>query len=471
MAGKLRSFAVSLGAETLRAIKWGFPAFVVESKSSGMDPSTLRAFMQGSEAGSERVGTSYQSLVRDGFERNVCIYRAVSEIAGGAASVPIDVYSGDDKVDNHPLGLRLKSPGMSKSGPRFIAELLSYYLLDGNAFVAALVLPGEDAKAEPVALINLRPDLVKVTRRRTNLIGSTVYTYTPEAPGVPREWVVADDAETSPILHLRTFDALDRTRGLAPLTPARSAIDRHNLSDEWNAQVIRNGAKPPGVLIVDRGKEGDASLTDPERDSIKAMLDEMVGGAKNAGRPFVLEGGLRWQQTGWSPTDIDWSGGKASADRDAVTALGFPPMLLGIPGDNTFSNQREARLALWENTIIPLLGFTLAEITQWLAPRYGGDLTLKPNLDQVPALALRRERVWERVKGAEWLSVNEQRAETGLDQLAQSEADAILVSYSKVPLESLSQSVILTQPDTGSEDVEPAAEGEPADDAEDAAEE
>jgi HK97 family phage portal protein len=470
MVSKLRSFAVSIGAETLRAVKAGFPrGLPLELKSNSFNAETLRALMHGQEIG-ERVGVSYRSIVTHGYERNVCILRAISEIASGAASVPIDVYVGDEKVDDHPLENLLERPNLSKTKTRFFNELLSYYLLDGNGFVVAITAPGEQ-NGQPLALQTLRPDLVEVTRIRPGLIGSTVYTYKSEETAAAQRWVVSDLDETSPVMHLRTFDAFDRPRGFPPLIAARSAIDRHNLADEWNANVIRNGAKPPGVLLVDRGKEGDASLTDPERESIKAMLDEMVGGAKNAGRPFVLEGGLRWQQTGWSPTDIDWSGGKASAARDAVNALGFPPMLLGIPGDNTFSNQREARLALWENTIIPLLGFTLDEITQWLGPRYGGNITLKPNLDQVPALALRRERVWERVKGAEWLSVNEQREETGLDQRTEAEANAILVSYSKVPLEQLSQSVILTQPDTGSDDVEPGAEDAPADDAEDAAEE
>src|SRR5262249_30862534 len=157
----------------------------------------------------------------------------------------------------------------------------------------------------------------------------------------------------------------------------------------WNANVIRNGAKPPGVFLVDNGKEGSGSLGDAEREALERMRDEMVNGAKNSGKPLILEGGLKWQQTGWSPTDVDWHEGKNSAARDAVTALGFPPMLLGIPGDNTFSNQREARLALWENTIIPLLGFIVEDLNLWLAPRYGKDVELRPNLDRVPALALR----------------------------------------------------------------------------------
>ncbi|MEZ5874510.1 MAG: phage portal protein [Hyphomicrobiales bacterium] len=36
-------------------------------------------------------------------------------------------------------------------------------------------------------------------------------------------------------------------------------------------------------------------------------------------------------------------------------ALGVPPMLLGIPGDNTYSNYAEANCSFWRQTVLPLV--------------------------------------------------------------------------------------------------------------------
>jgi phage portal protein BeeE len=35
------------------------------------------------------------------------------------------------------------------------------------------------------------------------------------------------------------------------------------------------------------------------------------------------------------------------AAREIALALGVPPMLLGIPGDNTYSNYQEATRSFW----------------------------------------------------------------------------------------------------------------------------
>ena len=44
-----------------------------------------------------------------------------------------------------------------------------------------------------------------------------------------------------------------------------------------------------------------------------------------------------------SPKDMDFIEAKHVAAREIALALGVPPMLLGIPGDNTYSNYQEAQ--------------------------------------------------------------------------------------------------------------------------------
>jgi phage portal protein BeeE len=104
---------------------------------------------------------------------------------------------------------------------------------------------------------------------------------------------------------------------------------------------------------------------------------------------------------------------RASAAREIALAIGVPPLLLGIPGDNTYANYREANLALWRQTVIPLLARTADALTQWLAPRFGEGLTIGYDLDAVPALSAERESLWTRVSAADFLTEDEKRQAVG----------------------------------------------------------
>ncbi len=53
-----------------------------------------------------------------------------------------------------------------------------------------------------------------------------------------------------------------------------------------------------------------------------------------------------------------------------------------------------------------------------MAPRFGEDLALEIDLDEIPALTLRREKTWARVRAAEFLTLNEKRELAGFAPVA-----------------------------------------------------
>ena len=67
-----------------------------------------------------------------------------------------------------------------------------------------------------------------------------------------------------------------------------------------------------------------------------------------------------------SPKDMDFLDAKHAAAREIALAFGVPPMLLGIPGDNTYANYREANRAFWRQTVLPLVRAD-AGVSAWLA--------------------------------------------------------------------------------------------------------
>ena len=159
---------------------------------------------------------------------------------------------------------------------------------------------------------------------------------------------------------------------------------------------------------------GDANtLTNDQFERLKAELHGAYSGEGNAGRPMLLEGGLKWQSLSLTPADMDFAELKAAAARDIALAFGVPPMLLGLPGDNTYANYREANRALWRLTLLPLAGKILSGLSEGLQPWFPG-LALAVDLDRVPALAEDRERLWAQLTAADFLSGAEKRALLGL---------------------------------------------------------
>jgi HK97 family phage portal protein len=116
---------------------------------------------------------------------------------------------------------------------------------------------------------------------------------------------------------------------------------------------------------------------------------------------------------GLTPKDMDFMEAKNGAAREIALAFGVPPMLLGIPGDNTYSNYREANRALWRQTVLPLAGRTAEALGAWLAPAFGEGLRLWYDADQNEALSADREALWKRVGEATFLTDDEKRAAVG----------------------------------------------------------
>jgi HK97 family phage portal protein len=144
----------------------------------------------------------------------------------------------------------------------------------------------------------------------------------------------------------------------------------------------------------------------------------------------LVEGGLDWKPLSLSPKDMDFIEARNGAAREIALAFGVPPMLLGIPGDNTYSNYQEAQRAFWRGTVLPLVIRTAKALSSWLAPAWRTTLEMRPDLDQIEALTSEREALWARIEKVSFLTLNETRAAVGWSgerpiRLARSEGDSL----------------------------------------------
>jgi HK97 family phage portal protein len=119
-----------------------------------------------------------------------------------------------------------------------------------------------------------------------------------------------------------------------------------------------------------------------------------------------------------SPKDMDFIEAKHVAAREIALALGVPPMLLGIPGDNTYANYAEANRVFWRQTVLCLVNRTLKALTMWLTHGTDERLELRPALDRIEALGAERAALWDRVQRADFLTIDEKRVAVGLSPLS-----------------------------------------------------
>jgi HK97 family phage portal protein len=346
------------------------------------------------------TGRGYASLFNQGFMRNPVVYRCVRLIAETANRVPLEVRV-DGKVDKtHPLAQLLAKPNGRQSGPEVIEAVYAYLQTAGNAYLQAGIVDGAVR-----TLFVLRPDRMSVVAGRDGW--PVAYDY--KAGGKTVRW----SQETAPmpsVLHLALFHPIDDHYGMGPLEAAQTSLDIHNASAQWNKALLDNAARPSGALVYNAGS---GRLSEDQFQKLKDEMEEHFSGAANAGRPMVLDGGLDWRAMALTPREMDFIEARNAAARDIALAFGVPPMLLGLPGDNTYSNMAEANRALWRQTLVPLVVRVSEELNTWLGGAYDG-VEIVPNFDAVEALAEDRSTLWERVGKAEFLTDAEKREMVGV---------------------------------------------------------
>ncbi|MEL6436658.1 MAG: phage portal protein [Pseudomonadota bacterium] len=341
-------------------------------------------------------------MALQGYARNPIVYRCVRLISEAAASVPWLCYQGTREVEDHPALAMIKRPNTSQTQAEFLERLIGFMLLAGNGYVERVT--GPDGRHR---LYILRSDTVEV---RCGEDGWP--TELAVRQGSRKRFIALGDCiDGRSALHLKLFDPLDDTYGLPPLRAALASLDVHNAATVWNKALLDNAARPSGALVY--APSDNANLTPEQFETLRRELDDSFSGARNAGRPLLLEGGLDWKAMSMTPSDLDFVETKNGAAREISLAFGVPPMLLGIPGDNTYSNYQEAQRAFYRLTVLPLLRRLADAFSNWLAPTNGGDLRLDVDTDQIEGLAAERDSLWERVGRSDFLTNGEKRQAVG----------------------------------------------------------
>ena len=372
----------------------------------------------------------YDDLAKEGYLKNAIVYRCVNEISKGASSVPLLLKNGDNIVEDHELLTLLDRPNPLQSYSEFFNSLFGYVLLSGNAYILKI---GSENGA-PKELHQLRPDRINIKGSGNTI--PDVYEYRVNGQ-VKTSYKVDQVDGYSEVKHIKLWNPLDDYYGLSPMSAAAVEIDQFNMSSKHNVNLLNNGARPSGAIIFKPQDDSGfaVNLSESQRQQLLTDMNNRFAGSSNAGRPMLLEGDFDWKEMGLSPKDMDFHQLKNMAATDIALCFGVPSQLVGVPDSQTYSNVAEARLALYEETIIPHLRKIQSDLNEWLVPMFDSRLKLEFDIDSIPALSERRKRIYENVSLAVRegiMSRNEARKQLGLTPI--DGADDLYISANLFPL-------------------------------------
>ncbi len=411
----------------------------MEQKSSNFDDlSAYAREVSGLVMDTQQIKT-YATAVREGYQKNSAVFSAVGLITQGVKRLPWLVYKvaadGTREAVKDDFNKVLRRPNPDQSGQSFFEQLSGTYSIGGEGFVLGLWPQGSPQPGVPPREMHLlRPDRTEIL---VDSIGHPVgYKHT--VAGGSRTYSLEE------VLHIKNWNPKDDLRGMPPLMPATDDLLANNSSVRWNRKLIRNSAAPSGAFVL----PPEAKLNDPEHAKLVQRIREQKTGEENAGNWMLLEGGMKWEQMGLTPKNMDWIAGIKLTRRQIFSVFSVPAVLAGDSDDATFSNYAEARKALYEEAVLPLADVLAGELSRWV---FGGDDSLIIWYDRsiLEALKANETEKWERNIGAMKegaITQNEARERIGFPRSDDPLADVLLVPVNRMPMADLA--------DTGESDDE-----------------
>lgn len=355
----------------------------------------------------------YDVFAKEAYLTNVVAFRCVDEISKAVESVEWKILQkkkdgSKEEINDHPIIDLMYRPNPEQTWGELAYRHTAFSVISGNGYMERIGPSTGKNVGVYKELWSHRPDRMSLEVNPSSGVRRG-YKYTGPS-GQSRQWEVDPIDGRSDIWHMKFFHPLNDWYGAGPVEPTAREIDTSNEAMEWNKNLLQNQGRP-GMVIAFKGNIGDT-----EYNRLEKKLREKYGGPKNTGKHLIIEGeGATVQPYGWSPLDMDYIEGNRELARRIALGFGVPPMLLGIPGDNTYSNYEAALLAFWENTVFFYLKRFGGGFSHWMFEA-SERMMLTPDYDMLPALEPRRKAQFEKAQTADFLTINEKRDMAGYEK-------------------------------------------------------
>lgn len=351
------------------------------NKATKAAPQGVSVIVGGQGVASDWKAREY---VTEGYHANVIIYRAIREVAEGCKNIPIELRRGDKTLDAHPMLDVLAQPNPMQEFDAWLGEMIINYCIYGEMWA----LGEPDGRFSEIWA--LPPSEMVVVPGA----GTVPSAYVRERNNHKTRYAVDQTDGTSSVLYRKMHNPADCWRGQSPLMAAALSADTHNAGSRWNYGLLRNGARPTGIVQLP-----DEAPSDDTLHRMREYFKRALMGDGNAGEVPILSGGANYVEMSKTPMDMDFQTTMAQTAKYIASALGVPLPLIDNDA-STFNNLEQAKERFYTDTIIPMMRGFVTGLNRWMVPRWGDDLMLVLDLDDIPALEAVRERTYARATEA-----------------------------------------------------------------------
>lgn len=382
---------------------------------------------------------NYFAHAKEGYQENPYIYRGINFLAEGVGSLPWYAYEekpgidgktvNEDLASDHPLSVLLNRPNpeLYLGTSNFMQTMVTYLLLGGVApcLKVRSGSGGEDGlgTGETKLLQPVQPDQFDVKRGKAfNPIAG--FEYKPPNRG-------AKNLLKENVIYIRVFNPIDLINGFPPIAACAKAVDMLNKADLWNLSLLNNDCRPPGMFKV------NAHLDDDDFEEGKRRLRSQLMGAENAGTPMLGDSDLDWVPFSYTPAEMNYENLTLVKAREISLVLNVPPKIMGESESQNYASLSAAIKQGIIEGVLPIADMLKQELTIQLASEFGDNIKIGYRRDEIEALQEERSALWERVNGADALTVDEKRQELGYDELPDGIGNVVMYPSTSMPLDML----------------------------------
>ena len=242
------------------------------------------------------------------------VYACVGLIADMIGTLPLHVYrrlpdDGKERAPSNPVYRLLhRQPNMRQTAKEWLTMGGAHMLLRGD-FYNQIVLDGRGAET---ALLPLHPD--RVTTRLLDS-GRRGYIYRPPR-GQP---VTLTQDEVFHVMGL----TLDGVHGCSVIEYARETIASSQAQEGFSARFWRQGAEGHLAFVAPN------ALSPQAREANEKVLQDRLGGWRQAHKPILLEGGMKAERISVSGRDAQYIESKRFSVADIARFFRVPPHMIG----------------------------------------------------------------------------------------------------------------------------------------------
>ena len=225
------------------------------------------------------------------------VWACVTLISETVGSLPLHLYrrlesGGKEIASDHPLYRIIHDrPNAEQTAMEFWTTALQHALLYGNAYARIRYTARRDVESLRI----IHPCRIEI--KRDVETGVKYYLYQPPTPG-PRQVLFDDD-----LMHI-PGQVIDENGlyGLSPIRVARRQIELAMGGDEYRLRYFANNARP-GMYLSHPQKLNEEVIA-----RLRDSWMQVHAGLQNAGKPGILEEGMKIETVGGISKDIEFLG-------------------------------------------------------------------------------------------------------------------------------------------------------------------